>query len=320
MLKDGFLLGLLKRQKGPESINLRKLIDDLYAPWLKEHRRGAPTTLYILTHYFKDFMERNVESITTQEVERWQTQERERGLKASSINRPLTALKSILHWACKRGIIAEYPLKYLEMLRDESDARVRYLSDEERKRLFAAIDERERKLKKHQPGISEEDFADHIKPMILISLNTGIRRGALLALRWSDVDLQKGLLVLRAASAKNARTLYAPMNRTVKRTLYTWKRQTHGADSALVFQYSDGTPISSTHYIWKKLLCTAKIQNFHWHDMRHDFASRLAMSGVDLNTIRELLGHTDLKMTLRYAHLTPQIRQKAVNTLDIDSA
>ena len=66
---------------------------------------------------------------------------------------------------------------------------------------------------------------------------------------------------------------------------------------------------------WAKLLKDADIKNFRWHDMRHDFASQLVSKGVDLNTVRELLGHADIKMTLRYAHLAPQIKRAAVEML-----
>jgi len=94
-----------------------------------------------------------------------------------------------------------------------------------------------------------------------------------------------------------------------------WQEQTEKS-SGLVFVNDDGQRFDRANTSWRGLLKQAEIVNFRWHDMRHHFASRLVMGGVDLNTVRELLGHSDYDMTLRYAHLAPEHKMKAVEVLD----
>jgi site-specific recombinase XerD len=79
-----------------------------------------------------------------------------------------------------------------------------------------------------------------------------------------------------------------------------------------VFAGKDGKSFVDIKTAWNKLLRDAGISDFHWHDLRHHFASRLVMRGVDLNTVRELMGHGDIKMTLRYAHLAPEHKKAAI--------
>jgi integrase len=105
--------------------------------------------------------------------------------------------------------------------------------------------------------------------------------------------------------------VHIPMNETLTHTLTKWKEQTRGDGEKLVFPSpKSGEVMDNCKSAWAKLLKDAGITNFRWHDMRHDFASHLVMNGVDLNTVREFMGHADLKMTLRYAHLAPAVKMK----------
>jgi len=88
-------------------------------------------------------------------------------------------------------------------------------------------------------------------------------------------------------------------------------------NSGLVFvNPQTGKKFDNCKKAWSSLLKAAEIKFFRWHDMRYDFASRLVMRGVDLNTIREILGHSDIKITMRYAHLAPQKKRTKINMLD----
>jgi integrase len=137
-------------------------------------------------------------------------------------------------------------------------------------------------------------------------------------LEWRDVNFSERILTLRAEVEKAEMTRYMPMNDTAYDVLSKWKEQSGKIVlSALIFPSPQtGAKINTCKTAWGRLLKRAEIENFRWHDMRHDFASRLVMKGVDLNTVRELLGHADLKMTLRYAHLAPENKMKAVEMLD----
>ena len=127
-------------------------------------------------------------------------------------------------------------------------------------------------------------------------------------LRWRLVTR---LLVLPHVSRLN------PINSVVMQTLRSWQEQKHaGKNSLYVFPSPvTGEKLDNVNKSWARVLKDAEIKNFRWHDMRHDFASQLVMKGVDLNTVRELMGHSDMKMTMRYAHLAPCSKLRAVELL-----
>ncbi len=322
-----------------KSLALGEFIRDVYGPWVTENRRTGRETIIMLLRAFKSFLSMEIEQITLAQLEQWRAQERKkRGVKASSLNRETTALRAAINWGIGMEYIEKCPLvsaKFKALAESDSEKIVRYLSEEERARLMAALDEREQKMRKerdsHNQWLKErgletmpqlKGFADHLKPMILLALNTGIRRNALFSLEWRDVDFANKTIVVRAATSKSGKMYHVPMNKQSLNALTKWHKQsTKIAPNNLVFPSPQtGKKIDNCNTAWGTLLKMAELENFRWHDMRHDFASQLVMSGVDLNTVRELLGHADLKMTLRYAHLAPAAKMKAVEMLDRQSA
>jgi integrase len=148
--------------------------------------------------------------------------------------------------------------------------------------------------------------------MVLVSLNTGCRRGELTSLSWRNVDIDRNLLTVSGCRTKNGQSRVVNLNKEAVAVFKRWKRQSGGS---LVFPNGDGKPLSYLKTAWSKVLRDAEIVGFRWHDLRHTFASNLVMKGVDLNTVRELLGHGDISMTLRYAHLSSEHKAEAVEKL-----
>jgi integrase len=323
----------VKKEKTSPKLTYGDFLRDHYEPWVTANRRTGQETMQILNSTFGFLMQRPIAELSVMEIEQWRTKRLSEGRKAATLNRQVVALKATLSWALDRELIEKKPLEKLGRLSEaDSERKVRYLSLDERERLFKALDEREERARagrdshnqwSHErersalPSLRTLHFVDHLKPMVIVSLNTGIRQGALFRLRWSDVDFQEEILTVRAANSKNEKTVHIPMNETLTNTLEDWKKQTRGEGENLVFPSpKSGEVMDNCKSAWAKLLRDAGISNFRWHDMRHDFASHLVMNGVDLNTVRELMGHSDLKMTLRYAHLAPAVKMKAVETLD----
>lgn len=164
------------------------------------------------------------------------------------------------------------------------------------------------------PDLRNMAFADHLKPMVLLSLNTGLRRGELFSLKWHDVNLQAKNLTVAGEVTKTTETRHVPLNSEALSTLEKWRKQ-HPRKVGYVFPGQDGGRMTDVKTAWIELLKNAGVEDFRWHDMRHDFASRLVMAGVPLNTVRDLLGHSDIKMTLRYAHLAPDSKAAAVELI-----
>ena len=321
-------------KKTQKKLQLGEFIETHYGPWVEVNRNTGKQTMYIFRSALRFLFELPIEEITMSDLEKWRTKRLSEGVKAATVNRQTAVLKSALNWGVNQGIIEENPLTRLKRLQErDSEEKVRFLTQDEKTRLLAALDAREARLRagrdSHNKWLSERGkepmppidggFADYLKPLVLLAMNTGIRRGSLFALKWGDVDFATKTITLRAATMKTGKTQRLLMNQTVIRTLTTWQGQaTDISHGAFIFPSpkKKGTLMENVKRSWEGVLKAAQIENFRFHDLRHDFASQLVMQGVDLNTVRDLLGHSDIKMTLRYAHLAPENKLRAVELLD----
>ena len=154
------------------------------------------------------------------------------------------------------------------------------------------------------------ECSGHLNPIVIVALNTGMRRGEILNLKWENVDTNQRLIYIMGSKSGEKREI--PINNLLLELL---KRLRRSSKSDYVFSHKDGSPFGKVDKSFRSACKRAGIKDLRFHDLRHTFASHLVMSGVDLKTIQELLGHKSLEMTLRYAHLSPDHKRKAVDNL-----
>ena len=321
-------LAVTQGRRGATLPSLRDFIEDTYMPWFKAHHKGHEKTQHTLSNNFDPIMSQRLGAITGRDLEQIRTGWMQAGNKASTVNRKMGSISGVFSRAVEWEYIDTHPLAKLKQLKVDSKGVIRYLAADETKRLRDALDARQDEMRaeresantwrtdRHRepmPSLLELPFTDHLKPMVLVSLNTGMRRGELFDLKWSAVNFDTKTITVAGATTKTSDTRHIPMNKETIGTLEAWKKQV--SKSPYVFPGQGGGRFEDVKSAWLKLLERALIDGFRWHDMRHDFASRLVMAGVPLNTVRDLLGHADIKMTLRYAHLAPGTKAAAVELI-----
>src|SRR5262245_28590329 len=216
-----------------------------------------------------------------------------RPVTPATANREYAFLKHVFNIAIRHGKTERNPVAKLKMLREPS-GRVRYLSDEEEMALFAKL------------------LTDESRDRARVLLQTGLRKSEFLGLRWKDVDLKVGVLTIPRSKHGEAR--HVPLTSDVRAII---SRRPRSLDaSALIFPNSLGnTDLHWAEKDFPEAVVAAKIKDFRLHDTRHTFASRLAMEGVDLLTIKELGGWKTLSVVQRYAHLSPGHQRQAFERL-----
>lgn len=294
--RDGkFFPDLIKR-----SVPFKEVIEDAISRAKDAYAVKHPTRDFREGNYGRVklwFSGRTAASLTPQEIA---TKLTEHCKTSATFNRYRVALSHAYKLAIENKKAVENPAKLVKLQR-ENNERVRYLNQydpNEETKLRRAI---RAKFPEREP---EFDLA----------LNTGLRLGEQLRLMWDDVDFTLNLITLRETKA--GKTQRVPLNAEAKRALLALRART--PKSPHIYP----TPHDRRLRWWDEVRRSAgvydersKTFSFHWHDLRHTFASRLVMNGVDILTVNKLLRHATLQVTMRYAHLAENRLHEAVAKL-----
>jgi integrase len=301
---------------------------------LAEQKRGAETIARVGAA-FAGFLDLGLEEITEARVKDWRADRLKAGIARTTVDREVSMLSTLLSHAVRVGqLISVNPLREIKPL-VKGAARtnaLRFLDAEEEQRLRATLQERDAAMRaargrmndwrtaRSRPPLPEypAHFVDHLEPIVITLLGTGLRFGELVQLRWSAVDFRTRLLSVHGDTAKSGISRHVPLNDEVVAVLSRWRLRGSSTTRPqdLVFPGKQGVLID-VKTAWKALLIKAGITGFRIHDCRHTFASRLVQRGVDLYRVQKLLGHASPVMTQRYSHLSVDHLAEAVAVLDM---
>jgi integrase len=230
-------------------------------------------------------------------IEKYRAERLKADVTKSTVNREITIMKKMFNLAIDWSFTEENPVQKVKLFSEKDRQKERIITEEEEKNLLEAC-----------PG--------YVRPIIDTALNTGMRRGEIFNLEWKQVDLKER--TIRVVYTKSGKDRIIPVNDRMNQVLLGQK-QLNGK-SPFVFPNPDtGRPYTDIKKSFKCACGNAGIKDLRFHDLRHTFASRLVRAGVDLITVRDLLGHFSVRVTQRYTHTGKDQKQRAVDLLTAKS-
>lgn len=310
-----------KNRKLAERIHAKKLTEILEGKWFNEKKAEPVSMDELLTRYEKKispllsptthdrnqqmiknlrgfFGKYQVSEMCAPVVSRYKEKMLGEEYSKETIVRELGLLRRIFNIAIHEWEVCETnPVpRVLRTLGKVDNKRVRYLDPEEVQKLMVAL-------------------PTWLRSIVMVTRHTGLRRSNILNLTWDQVDLSRKVIII--GKTKNLEPLGIPLTETVCKVLAEQGKVRH-LNSPYVFCDESGAPydLCRVSVAFRRARKKAGIENLRFHDLRHDFASSLVQAGVDIYRVKDLLGHKDLRMTVRYSHLAPENLRDAIKVLD----
>jgi len=282
----------------------RKLTPPVYKGEAKvSGLRSHQSMKVFLKALVEHFGAKRIKSITHSDLEKFKLDRLKtttvRGSERSitSVNRELQLMRAVLNFAKRNGWIANNPFEQGESLisQAQENRRDRVLSREEEMRLLAACNGRRA----------------HLRSILICALDTGMRRGEILQLRWRDVNIEEGVITIRATTTKTMRPRSVPMSTRLREELKRMLEKAPDDAEFLVFGID-----SDVKHGFTSACEEAGIEDFHFHDCRHTATTRLAQCGLSPLEVMRITGHSQLTTLTRYFNQTNEQLKKAAAALD----
>ncbi len=285
-----------------KSMTLESFIDNHFKPWHEVNRRQTPAMLSRLKSGFRRLLARKVETLTLADFTEHRTWRKTHTIPGArgpaskaTLNSDFRAMHAAFNWGVENDLLSANPLKGFTQDRPDKGRGFRALTAAEEVSILAKV---------------EQDPPDFFRPMLIVSLDTGIRRNEARTLAWAQVDFEGATITILGEHAKNHQTRILPLSTRALKALKDWRELS--TDPVAVF------PVMRTaaYTRWRKVCDECGITGMRWHDIRHTFGSRLALAGCPLTVLMQLMGHQNLAVSQMYLHTTVADARAAISLLE----
>ena len=277
-----------------ERISFSKFAEVYLENYAKVNKKSWKDDQYRIDAHMNPFFGGlELQEIDPLRIEKFRAVRLKTGVSKSTTNREITIMKRMFNLAMDWNFTDRNPVMKIRLFSEKDTEKERILTDEEELRLLSAS-------------------PIYLKPILVAALNTGMRRGEIFNLKWDQVDFSQR--TIKATNTKSGKNRIIPINWLLLQELVLQKRA--NGKCAYVFPNPDTKkPFIDVKKSFKDACVKAKIKDLRFHDLRHTFASRLVKAGVDLITVRDLLGHFSVRVTQRYTHSSRDQKAHAVDLL-----
>ncbi len=264
-----------------------------YAMVVKKSWKTDQSRMILLKDYFNNT---ELRKINQSAIRKFIASREKSGNTQSTINRYMALLRKMFNYAIEEGYLEKNPMDQIKSFSEKDNLKERILTEDEEVRLM-------------------EESSPHLKSIIVIALNTGMRLGKILNLRWDQIDMD--YQTIKVDNTKNGRSRTIPVNDTLHKEIDKLKNRKNNKPFVF-FNEDTGKPLTTVKTAFKAACRRAGIEGLRMHDLRHTFGSRLIQRGADIETVRSLMGHNSIAITQRYLHSTETLKRKSVDLLSAD--